>query len=78
MTITVTEPMFNTGGPREDLRRCPDCHKLPQLLTEDKGPERTDFIFFCEQHGHFAKGQTIEMAVAHWNIYAMAFRREVA
>lgn len=78
MKINVQEPMFNTGSTVEGLQRCPDCHKLPDLTIEDKGFDKENFIFECKRHGHMAMGDTIEMVTAHWNIYTMAFRREVA
>lgn len=73
--IPVTEPMFNTGGRKEDLQRCPDCFRLPDLKIEDKGPDKSSFRFICERHGHLADGDTIEGATALWNIYVMSFRK---
>lgn len=51
------------------LKRCPQCHHLPEVTFEDKGYDTTNFIFECKEHGHMAMGQTIEMAVANWNLY---------
>jgi len=52
--------------------RCPTCiNILPEVKMEPNviNPETDDFVITCELHGHKAQGDTLEMAVKHWNIY---------
>jgi hypothetical protein len=62
----------------ENLERCPDCYKLPEVKIEDKGFDKENFIFSCPQHGHMAMGQTVEGAKANWNLYVMLMKVKVA
>lgn len=54
----------------EGVLRCPDCHLAPEWKIV-KNFEKTgeQFQFGCERHGHYATGETFELAATHWNIY---------
>lgn len=60
-----------------DLKRCPTCHKLPEVTFEDKGFDKINVILTCNQenHRHQAMGQSLAMAETHWNIYVMSYRK---
>ncbi len=46
-------------------RRCLHCQKIPTVKIETI----TSVYIECPTHGHMAKGDTLEMAVKHWNLY---------
>lgn len=52
-------------------KRCPTCHALPDVAVEAKVLDQpgTDIVLRCEVHGHVAMGETLKMAVNHWNRY---------
>lgn len=62
------------------LERCPECFKLPDLTFDDRGFDKIKFIFTCTQPNHVyqAMGDTIEGAIANWNIYAKLYRHTTA
>jgi hypothetical protein len=62
----------------ENLQRCPDCYKLPKVVFEDAGFDKSKAILSCEEHGHMAMGDTVEGAVANWNLYVMLSAKKVA
>ena len=51
--------------------KCPACNSMPQLTREEKvlGQPGKDWVLRCLHHGHVAQGDTLKMAVKHWNFY---------
>jgi len=49
---------------------CPTCHKAPTLTTD----EHDAWLVECAEHGHMAKGDTLEEAIHHWNLYVAHIR----
>lgn len=49
----------------EGCLRCHECRLVPNVTFEDSG----DVELRCEKHGHVARGEDLEQAVKHWNIY---------
>lgn len=61
-------------SPMQDCQRCPDCFNLlPEIKIEANimDAQKEDVVLYCPRHGHSAMGDTLPMAVAHWNRYVL-------
>lgn len=57
-------------GCRTDLcmKRCGQCF-LPPSVSVEESTRGLNVTIECRRHGHMAMGQSLDMAIAHWNTY---------
>lgn len=56
---------FTIGGFMDGTKRCPQCHRVPDLRIEKDGM----YWLICAAHGHEAVGNDLRSAIKNWNLY---------